>query len=353
MSFAFFGQTRQYMYEHPPLLEELRWMIALLETKMDIRFKRGYNPRARCPRLNTDPVHAVHHPFIFYMGVLALDAITKAVLYLAGFSRYGREARDLLHLTSTALLPAWELEEEDVYHQDSKSPKVAYWYRQGSVDQHPIVFIHGLGCGIFPYLNFIRKLLTTRSSVFLVELPHVSMRMQARAPTVPATIREMEDALTQHGYARAVWVGHSLGSTIVAGACRLAPKRVQGAVFLDPVCFLLNHHPVVYNFLYRPVVTAPQLFIRYFAASELFISRYISRQLHWYHAIGWASMLPKNASVFLAEDDVVVPSAQVEHYLKQHGVDCHLMKELGHSRFLATPEWENKVVESVTAFVSK
>jgi hypothetical protein len=64
-------------------------------------------------------------------------------------------------------------------------------------------------------------------------------------------------------------------------------------------------------------------------------------------------MLPKNASVFLAEDDVVVPSAQVEHYLKQHGVDCHLMKELGHSRFLATPEWENKVVESVTAFVSK
>lgn len=282
--------------------------------------------------------------------VFLIDHSAKLILQFYGFRRYGRERRTLLHLTSSTLT-AKDLETEHLYHQDQDTTKVTYWYRPGVGTSNPIIFAHGIGNGITPYLNFLRKLcsLKDKPSIFIVELPHVSMRMHFMAPTIPDTIREMETALVERGYKQAIWVGHSLGSTIVAGACRYSRKRVAGAVFLDPICFLLHHPDLVHTFVYEEPQSASSLFIRYFAGSELYTSRFISRQLHWYHSCLPIEDLPPNSKVFLAQNDVLVPSNKINYWFNRQQSDCKpVLMPLEHAEFLFRPNWENLILKTIS-----
>lgn len=57
----------------------------------------------------------------------------------------------------------------------------------------PLVFFHGLGLGLFPYLYFVRRLQRECARpILLIDLPHISITMlnffpQRDSPTVPRT----------------------------------------------------------------------------------------------------------------------------------------------------------------------
>ncbi|KAI8055863.1 hypothetical protein BDF22DRAFT_672576 [Syncephalis plumigaleata] len=216
----------------------------------------------------------------------------------------------------------------------------------------PIVITHGIGIGMSSYLKFIWCVFqATRGNapIYLVELPHVSMRFHGRAPTVPETVRELDAALVERGHSKAVFVGHSLGSTIVAGMCRHARKRVAAAVLVDPICFLLHLPTVAYGFVHRRPARANERFIAFFASRELFISRFISRSFHWYHSCMWADDLPSNATVFLSRDDLLVPSLEVSKYLERHRVQQHMMP-LDHAQFMINSHWESQIVKQIADY---
>ncbi|RKP24297.1 hypothetical protein SYNPS1DRAFT_17418 [Syncephalis pseudoplumigaleata] len=287
-------------------------MLDYIEETGRFKFRDGYNPDIVALRLNLDPVKAVHRPWLFYF---------RAFL---------------------------------------RGPQVTYWYRPGrqattgEQEMLPIVITHGIGIGMVSYLKFIWHVFhVTRGDapIYLVELPHVSMRFHGRAPTVPETVRELDAALVEHGHSRAVFVGHSLGSTVVAGMCRHARKRVAAAVLIDPICFLLHLPAVAHGFVRRRPTRANERFIAFFASRELFISRFISRSFHWYHSCMWADDLPPDATVFLSRDDLLVPSAEVGAYLKRHQVQHHMMP-LDHAQFMLNAHWETKVVRTIADYAA-
>jgi hypothetical protein len=47
--------------------------------------------------------------------------------------------------------------------------------------------------------------------------------------------------------------------------------------------------------------------------------------------------------VFLSENDNLVNSKRVLHYLKTHDVDCQLMPQLDHATFLFRTNWAEKI----------
>merc|ERR1712032_1662689 len=75
----------------------------------------------------------------------------------------------------------------------------------------PIVFIHGLGVGLVPYVPFLRRLCYTRREIFVLELPEIS---QVCCETVLPPV-EMVDAvvamLKEHGRSCACFMAHSYG----------------------------------------------------------------------------------------------------------------------------------------------
>jgi len=114
-------------------------------------------------RLTLDPVRSSYRPLLFYAVThLSVKCVTSLAMQYLGFDKH-------------------------------RSGSLQYWHRQaspgegeGRTQQAPVVFCHGLGVGVLPYIDFLRKLLVAgvTQEVFCVELPHISMRIQ---PTVPSS----------------------------------------------------------------------------------------------------------------------------------------------------------------------
>ncbi len=85
--------------------------------------------------------------------------------------------------------------------------------RQGHVvATKPIVFMHGIGAGLFVYARFLATL-PAEATVYVLEWSHVSMTLGAEhPPTVHQTIDMLHALLAADGHANAVFVGHSLGN---------------------------------------------------------------------------------------------------------------------------------------------
>ena len=346
-------------------------MVDQIQDTCQIQFHPGYNPHIACLRLGLDPVKATHRPFILYVCAWIADAACKCVLACWGFTRYGRKPRSWVDLALSVLAPHPSHAQSRPSHT---TPRITYWYRPGfptPTPAHPIMFIHGVGCGIVPYLGLIYRLLLhskQEQGVFLVELPHVAMRMYSRAPSFPRTIYELCRALDLHESSRpAVWVGHSLGSAVVAAACRFAPNYCHAPVFIDPICFKLHLPHVTYNFLYKQPHSAREHFMAYFAGQELFNHRYFHRDFHWFHAnlLSHDIHTLQRASVFLSEQDMLVPSQAIAQDLHQRwGVSCSpgdtvktkhaccswwWMEGLDHAQFLFRGSWCTTLVDRVMA----
>jgi len=75
----------------------------------------------------------------------------------------------------------------------------------------------------------------------------------------------------------------------------------------------------------------------------------LARHFIWYKNIMWADDLPKEgrAVAFLSSNDVIVPSASVRNYLKDHGVESRWLENCGHAGFLKKTQWIEDIAKEV------
>ncbi|KAI8055855.1 Alpha/Beta hydrolase protein [Syncephalis plumigaleata] len=383
LAWAFYGLTLEQVQHDATINRQLDNMLNQVEQHKSHRFLPGYNSSVSCLRLNVEPFSAKHRPLLFYVAVLAMDAVAKLILRAAGFRPYGRPARGITGFFRSLIDNIREGDiHADMTLRGDRTLEVSYWYRPAAKEistttatttriRHtsrssnnvqssthtpcPIMFIHGLGMGLLSYLAFVAKIWYAGGArdvpVYLLDMPYLGMRLLAQAPSIPETAKAVKAALHRHGHRRAVFIGHSFGSAVVAGLCRAIPKAVAGVVLVDPICFLLLEAAVAWRFVRRVPVRANERFIEFFVSRELFTSYFISRQFHWYHAILWADELPSNGAtaVYLSEADLLVPSAQVAAYLKRCNVPYQMMPG-DHAQFLFNPRWENEIISQALTF---
>ncbi|KAJ3023904.1 UNVERIFIED_CONTAM: hypothetical protein HDU68_008412 [Siphonaria sp. JEL0065] len=265
---------------------ELDSFLSEFESRNKLCIQPGSNRDIQPVILSYNPILAYPKPLVFYACISLVESIGHLYFSWLGFRRIvDRERRYSFHPL------------------DQDPTTVHYWVLQPSASLKssvatsaslppstqqplPIVFFHGIGCGLFPYAKFIAQLAKAAptTTIFLVELPHVAMRFVDHVPSMEQTVAEVESMLDQFGFKSAMVVGHSLGSASL-------------------------------NFI-------------------------------WHQSILWADDLPENHHVVISRKDLLVDARVIEDYFLQHGVK-YTAYDLDHGEFLFTPGVQTEILERI------
>ncbi|KAI9712639.1 MAG: hypothetical protein M1812_006819 [Candelaria pacifica] len=326
---------------------------------------------AKCLRLTLDEVKPRHRPLVWYLTVFAVDNFTHMSMLYHKF-RYHR-TRMTPYPTVFPFRPQTLL---TTHHSPART--LSYWYRpHKSTTKLPVVFLHGIGIGLMPYVPFLGALNGASGNeedvgIIAVELLPVSFRMTHGGLGKAETCREIQQILLRHGFEKFVLVSHSYGSVITThllkspGIC----DQVASLILVDPVSILLHLPDVAYNFTYRRPRRANERQLWYFASTDIGVAHTLARCFFWSENILWKEdMGDRKVSVFLSGRDLIVNTEQVGRYLTgQHGpredddadwkadpdgwvgengmkvVWCH---ELDHAQIFDSKFWMPRLVDEV------
>lgn len=295
--------------------EEIDGYIKEIEKLVGRPLEEGTDSGVRSMRITLDPVTMLHRPLIWYSIVAIVDTYTSLYLTFLGFKhysprkwnwRYSFPPRPILSLLSRSA---------------PEGVVVPYWYRpHRSSTKLPVVFLHGIGIGLYPYVPFIQSMVKDPDiGILLPELLPISMHMtpQAVAPRsqMLSSLNIILDDLyskDQIGWNRVVFAAHSYGTIIAGWIVRdcignleddSLINKIAHLVFVDPIPILISNPSVAHNFLYREpwTTTSPtsstwysgsysaasawQLW--YFASRDADVARTLFRSFFWSEGGMW------------------------------------------------------------------
>ncbi|KFM26926.1 hypothetical protein F751_4987 [Auxenochlorella protothecoides] len=299
----------------PEELARVDAFLSKVESRWGVRLTPGHNPALRYMRHSWEPLRVYPKPLLVYLVVEAL----------------GRGAHGLLR---------WQ-----GFHQSTEAGL--------SAAQLPIVFLHGVGFGVLPYLHFLRAIVKSHPGhpLLLVEVPHVSLRLCWQAAEVDEVARALAAALERHGFSRAVVMGHSYGTFMV-----------HSLVIMDPVCMLVCYPQLLHNFIYRrpsrenfTSVSGSLDLIRFFCSRDLTISQAFCRKFNWAELMLWPDDIPERCLVVVSGLDDLVPSALVVRQLQAAKHPAKIMHHplLGHGGILLLNNWQRQVIASMGQFLKE
>lgn len=100
----------------------------------------------------------------------------------------------------------------------SPTKNITYWHRlHTSKEKLPILFIHGIGVGLYPYINFLAEINAQHGKepsdgqvgIIALELMHISSRITSEAILKKDLCEEVRLILDAHGWRKFVLVSHS------------------------------------------------------------------------------------------------------------------------------------------------
>jgi hypothetical protein len=293
----------------PAEQEALEGVIATVEGRWGCSFAPGYDSRVRSIRLPYDRLSSVHRPLFIYAAINCVLTVIHRRVRRVGFS---------WHEPAAGGLGFWH------------RPRLRWAGAPGA----PLVFLHGIGAGGAPAgLAIARRF--PDSEIFLPNLPHISYRLwPGPVLTVASTVDAIEAMLAAHAAAAlaahggAIFVGHSFGTAVLSWVLQKRPSLARGALFLDPICFMLHHPALASNFLYRSPATLSELALWAGVGSEYWVNRYLHRHFGptWHETSLALDQLPRElwdagrVAVVLGEEDSVIDAGIVHGYLTGAGL---------------------------------
>ncbi|KNC77485.1 hypothetical protein SARC_10056, partial [Sphaeroforma arctica JP610] len=160
--------------------QEIEDMLDAAEMKGEFKFKPGYNPNIEPLVPALDPLIVWHQPFFVFLCALGLHKLASFLMQQRGFT--------LKHVSvNTHALQYWHL------------PASTATNHTRTRSQPPIVFCHGIGVGLLPYLGLLRDLAANHSAsrdIVVIRMPHVAL---AAVETV-VSMDEKTGTFLQHQY---------------------------------------------------------------------------------------------------------------------------------------------------------
>jgi pimeloyl-ACP methyl ester carboxylesterase len=309
-------------------ITECNEAMALLENRAQTAFVKAtgfamkkipFLPERRKPqrfaKYSSDPLLGIAtYPLGFHLLVLSLTEIPLRILmFKRGFERR------VMGPVAYYFHPGQQVDDiddmDDALDLRDKSNNAA---TEGNT---PIVFVHGIGIGLIPYLPLIDALMATGRPILLPEIPYVSGFRPFQSPNgvlPPAVVSStMTAMLASHGYLTATWMGHSYGTSWLAYMCKFAPKVVSALLFLDPICFCLHVPYLTKQFVYvRPDPGT----ISYMVRTDIIVNWTIQRSFPWAWIILFTEQIEVPCAVFISAKDSLVPAAKIEEYFKSKGI---------------------------------
>ncbi|KAF8875600.1 hypothetical protein CPB84DRAFT_1853216 [Gymnopilus junonius] len=188
---SLFSTSREKVdMDDPELIEELNGYVHGIEKMVGKTLESGSSQegfhRLSSMRITLDPVRMLHRPLVWYLIVALVDTYTSLILLKLGFKHYTPHSlKWRLTFPPRSLLVLFS-------HRAPEGVTVPYWYRpHKSQTKMPMVFLHGIGIGLYPYIPFIRSLISGPNKgsegadddigILLPELMPISMHMCPRS----------------------------------------------------------------------------------------------------------------------------------------------------------------------------
>ncbi|KAJ9137642.1 Alpha beta hydrolase fold family [Coniochaeta hoffmannii] len=289
---------------------ELEHYVSRTEDLLGLKLPPGRGS-ATCLRLTIDAIEQRYRSLLWYAIVSGVDLTTHLCLFRDGFQYYGPPLRKTLGVFPPRLqaVPAL-LPFPGAKRYSSASEHIGFWYRPHTArNSRPVVFIHGIGVGLWPYTRFLHEIGRPATSgrsgggsegqigVIVLEILPISTRLTDPPLRREAFVEELRTILAAHapdwldnGF---VLVSHSYGSVLTTHIIRdpdLAP-HVRGIVLIDPVTLLLHLPDVAYNFTRRPPKTANEWQLWFFASMDAGVAEGLGRHFFWRENEVWKEEL--------------------------------------------------------------
>ncbi|KAK4159445.1 hypothetical protein QBC43DRAFT_327275 [Cladorrhinum sp. PSN259] len=309
----------------PESESQINSLITQCETLLNQKFPPGRGPpTTRSLRLTIDPIQTRYRSVLWFFIITLTDAITHLHLqYLGNFTYHAPSNSPQSSFPPRLSHLPW------VGQKPSSAKSASYYLRPhppGSSNL-PVVFLHGIGIGLWPYRSFLSSLAPT-SGVLALELLPISSRLTSPLLSKPQFQSELTHIISTLGWDKTgfVLVTHSYGSVLATHLIHspaISPC-IKGIVLVDPVTILLHLPAVAYNFTRRQPKKANEHQLHYFASTDLGIAEGLGRYFFWRENIIWKEELlssERKVAVALAGKDLIVDTKSVARYLAGEGKD--------------------------------
>ncbi|KAI0549647.1 hypothetical protein F4679DRAFT_260892 [Xylaria curta] len=335
LSWAFFD--RHLGNETAEELEELDEYLAEIEHRIGYELKPGRG-KAESLRLTLDNIEVRYRSVVWYIIVGIVDHITHFLLSRRGFLYYAQPKH-----YSYSVVP---LRLQSLFTEKRSICQLSYWYRPHTAkDKLPLVFLHGIGIGLWPYTQYLSNLNQAfgedeQIGIIALEYLPVSTRFTDAPLSRAEFLAQITLLLDVHGWDQFAVLGHSYGTALATHMIKspsLSP-RVQSIVLVDPVCILLHLPDVAYNFTRRKPRRANEYLLWFFATNDPGAAWCLARHFFWKDNIAWKEDLKyiaekphadgrigstagskkrraRKVTVCLAERDLIVDTPTVLQYL--------------------------------------
>ncbi|KAK4197411.1 hypothetical protein QBC40DRAFT_285674 [Triangularia verruculosa] len=308
---------------------EIEGYITQIEALSNHHFPPGRGNATTALRLTFDPIETRYRSVIWYLIVCVIDAATHFTLSRHGFTHH-RPSFPAPPPPSTSTVspkifhsfPPPVLSHLFPHHIPSPSGHLSYYLRPHRSPIHkPVIFLHGIGIGLYPYPPFLLSLPEDVGILILENLPY-SARLTSPPLSKSLFLSELSSILSHlpEHWNEFTLVTHSYGSVLATHIlCDevLSPK-VTGLVLVDPVTILLHLPDVAYNFTRRAPKRANEWQLWYFASMDLGVGEGLGRHFFWRENIIWREDLTKrrrDVAVVLSGQDLIVDTRTVARYL--------------------------------------
>ncbi|KPI38739.1 uncharacterized protein AB675_5854 [Cyphellophora attinorum] len=239
--------------DDPMMNEELDSYITRLEVKLSMSFQPGKSD-VKSIRLTLDKVNAFHRSMTcaFSWSI----PLTHLYLRFNGFRFY----RGSVMHTASILPPR---PQAIIAARTSKGTDISYWYHRHTARKElPILFVHGIGVGLYPYMQFLKELNQDRTleegqiGILAIEILPISSRITRPLLGRNELCQQLRSILQYHGFEKFTLVSHSYGSVISTYLLKMddIARRASSVILVDPITILLHQPDVVYNFVTIPTL---------------------------------------------------------------------------------------------------
>ncbi|KAI0396418.1 Alpha/Beta hydrolase protein [Xylariaceae sp. FL0594] len=324
LSWAFFDRRPRHLY--PAERDELGEYVHRLEQRLGRPLNTGRG-NIKSFRLTLDDVEVRYRSVIWYLIVGIVDLITHFQL-----SHHGLQFHAQAKPHSQSIIPS---RPQSVFAKKRSISRLSYWYRPHTAENKlPMVFLHGIGIGLWPYVSYLSDLNAglpkdEAIGIIALEILPVSFRLTSAPLSQADFLSEISLIVENHGWDQFVVVGHSYG-TVLATHMLKSPDlnpRIRSIVLIDPVCLLLHLPDVAVNFTRRKPTRANEYLLWYFASMDPGVAHCLGRHFFWKDNLAWKEDLlevvgqqsgeqwSRKVAVCLAERDLIVDTRTVQQYL--------------------------------------
>ncbi|KAI6081349.1 hypothetical protein F4821DRAFT_249445 [Hypoxylon rubiginosum] len=334
---------------------ELDEYIDIIEKNMGRRLEPGRG-KAEGLRLTLDEVDTQYRSVAWYLAVGIVDLASHCLLALNAFHYHAQPASTILSHIPPRLQDMFTTRRSEV-------DGLSYWHRpHTATDRLPVLFLHGIGIGLYTYVQFLKRLNSGPGSqdgegqigIIAIENLPISFRLTGAPLGRLDFLDRIATILDAHGWDRFVLVSHSYGTALATHMLRSEnlTDRIASVMLVDPVTILLHLPDVAYNFTRRRPRSANEWQLWYFASMDPGVAHALGRHFFWKDNIVWKEELlgvarrglptdgtdgvldgngvntkgvrttakpPRKVAVCLAERDLIVDTPKVAQYLAADG----------------------------------